>query len=217
MKNNYLIEIQARRPSPLKELDQVHMDNPSIVETCRKLSKIIEGKSVLIIGDDDLMGLCFSKFCNPLEVFIVDVDERLINHIKKEKTRLDLNLSIKRYDIREELPGELRGKYDIFYTNPPYGSKNMGESCIAFIFRGIESLKVGGKGVFVIASKNQAEWARKAREKTIGFVKSNGCRLIKEWENLQTYKNNKIESSMFLIEKYYNTASDFHYTGFDLY
>ncbi len=202
MSKEYFREISIRRPTPLKRFDQVYMDEKHIMSTCMELDKITRDKRLLFIGDDDLLSIYLSTFCSPKSVEVIDLDARIIRHIRTLKKKFGLkNLRVAKYDVRDSLPANFINSFDVFYVNPPYGSKNNGDSCIAFIMRGLESLKVGGQGVFVIASGSDRPWAKKAEEKVLNYVRKSGCRILRRSTANQTYVDNRIRSTLFVVEK----------------
>jgi predicted methyltransferase len=189
------------RPLPLKQLDQVYMDDKSKIKTEKELFGCIFKKNVVLLGDDDLMSLFFCSACFPQKITVLDVDKRIIKHIQNISKKLDFNIELRNYNALHDLPKNLKQKFDFFYTNPPYGSKNNGMSCKAFIARGIELLKTGGYGAFAIASRNFSNWANKAEIESVKYLKENGCRLIRTIEALQSYNDNPIRSSLHIFKK----------------
>ncbi len=194
-------EIYENRPAALKGLDQVHMGPDSVVRTCNKLGGYIGGKDLLFIGDDDLMSVTMFRLCNPRLATVLDIDKRILGHIEGLARKYNFNIQTKSYDVLGDLPIGLVGSADFFYTNPPYGSKNQGDSCKAFILRGIEGIKIGCHGAFIMGSGNQHGWARKVEERTLRFTAESGCSLIETFAEFQSYHANPIKSSMFLIRK----------------
>ena len=51
-------------------------------------------------------------------------------------------------------------KFDCFYTNPPWGASNNGESVNIFTQRGMEALGYDGEGMIVIADDEELEWPK---------------------------------------------------------
>src|SRR6267143_1502376 len=52
------------------------------------------------------------------------------------------------------------GNFDVFYTNPPWGASNEGESVKVFAERGMEAVGRDGEGIIVIADDPELIWAR---------------------------------------------------------
>lgn len=217
MIKNFRQKIVKGRPTALKDLDQVHMDLDSSVRTHLYLAEFVT-KDTIFIGDDDLMSLNLAKFYLPNRLVVLDIDRRILKHIEKLAKEYRLKIETLVCNILDNPPKGLLGSFDFFYTNPPYGSKNGGDSCRAFILRGIEFCRVGGHGAFIIAASNTGRWAEIAREKILGFINESGCKLIEELKNFQKYEDNPIESSMFIIKKIKDTKINKDFLkGIELY
>lgn len=63
------------------------------------------------------------------------------------------------YNCLDALP-EPSLKFDRFYTNPPWGASNNGESVNVFTQRGIEAISHVGEGLIVIADNEELEWPK---------------------------------------------------------
>lgn len=61
----------------------------------------------------------------------------------------------------------------MFYTNPPWGQNNNGESVIVFTQRGMEAVGYDGQGLVVIADDAELEWPQKVLWSTQVFATSN--------------------------------------------
>src|SRR3990172_13026735 len=66
-------------------------------------------------------------------------------------------------DEREPLPDALPGPtdFDCFYTNPPWGASNEGESVKVFAQRGMEATSYRGEGVVVVADDPELDWPKR--------------------------------------------------------
>ncbi|ANY71302.1 putative methyltransferase [Paenibacillus ihbetae] len=113
------------------------------------------GKQILCIGDDDLVSISIGLLLHKLfpsadhaatSVHVVDIDERFIGFIRGIATELKLPIVCYHHDVRDPLPPELRGRFDCFYTDPPYTLPGMN----LFLSRGIHGLKqVQGLPIFL--------------------------------------------------------------------
>lgn len=210
MLKSFRQKIIGERPVALKDLDQVLMDLDSSVRTHLRLAEFISTET-LLVGDDDLMSLNFARFCSVNRLVVLDIDQRILQYIENLAREYGFKIETLFYNVLDSPPRKLLRSFDFFYTNPPYGSKNKGDSCKAFILRGIELCRVGGYGAFVIAASSAGEWAEIARKRTLEFVRESGCKLVEELKNFQKYEDNPIESSMFIIKKikHVNVNKDF--------
>ncbi|MBN3526144.1 bis-aminopropyl spermidine synthase family protein [Paenibacillus apiarius] len=104
------------------------------------------GKQVLCVGDDDLVSVSLGLLLKRLfpgrsspktGIHVVDVDERFLQHIRDIAEREDLPITCHTADLRQPLPAQLHGRFDCFFTDPPYTLQGMS----LFLSRGIGALK----------------------------------------------------------------------------
>jgi predicted methyltransferase len=62
------------------------------------------------------------------------------------------------YNVCDPLPHKYRRVHEAFYTNPPWGASNDGQSVKAFVRRGIEATKALSLGAIVIADDIGLSW-----------------------------------------------------------
>lgn len=104
------------------------------------------GKKVLCVGDDDLVSVSLGFLLKRLfpdinepkaAIHVADIDERFLSYIREIAGREGLPVTCHRLDLRQPLPEELQGRYDCFFTDPPYTLQGLN----LFISRGISGLK----------------------------------------------------------------------------
>lgn len=109
----------------------------------------LEGKSLLLLGDDDFLGPCLALTRKPKQVMVLEIDQRVINvgcQIKQEYN-LDI-LTYRLYDAATPLPSDLIGEFDSFFIDPTPTFAIMQ----LFIARASKSLdKNGGSGYVTIS------------------------------------------------------------------
>jgi len=164
---NAISDVVNNRPPPLREFDQIYMKVGDMVIQAELLARKYNKQSIVFIGDGDGISLC-SVHLNvsgvidygPSEVKVLDFDERIVNAINKfaSENGLESRISASLYNVAEPIPNDLLAKYDAFYTNPPWGASNGGQSVNAFIRRGTEATKAQAEGVIVIAHDDQLPW-----------------------------------------------------------
>ena len=74
-----------------------------------------------------------------------------------DKERLE-HLDAVLYNCLDAFPPSNR--FDHFYTNPPWGASNNGESVNVFTQRGMEAIGHDGQGMIVIADDEELEWPK---------------------------------------------------------
>ncbi|HPB33482.1 MAG TPA: bis-aminopropyl spermidine synthase family protein, partial [Caldisericia bacterium] len=112
-------EIAKNRPLPTNVYDQGVIDNESAIS--RFLYMLSRGdlykKKIIILGDDDLMGILFSLSDIVDEITVLEIDERLVNYINSVKKEKNLkNIEVYTYDARDPLEDIFKNKFDTFFT-----------------------------------------------------------------------------------------------------
>ncbi len=131
------------RPLPKQEFDQAFVTSETVIARIAfMLSRNdIVNKEIFVIGDDDLTSVALMLSHLPKRITVIDIDRRLTDFIMKLSKEIGYsNIDILTFDIREELPDDMRKKFDTFITDPPetiYAIK-------AFVGRGISSLRAPG-------------------------------------------------------------------------
>ncbi|MCI6610528.1 MAG: bis-aminopropyl spermidine synthase family protein [Ezakiella sp.] len=112
---------------------------------------------------------------------VLDFDERILNGIlrcrDKHGVKIEMNLEL--YNVIEPIPKKYQGKFDFFYINPPYGSKNEGLSSIVWLYRCMDLIKKDAEGIIVIPYDSNIEWTKDAMVKIQKFLIDNGFVLKK--------------------------------------
>lgn len=135
-------EVTAQRPQPIRKYDQGFVTPETTVSRVALMAGRgdLEGKRLLVLGDDDLVGLAAGLSGMPREVAVLEIDERLINFINEVARKENLPVTAERYDFREKLPVEYVGYFDTFITDPPETLEAL-EICLS---RGLNALKGEG-------------------------------------------------------------------------
>lgn len=127
------------------------------------------GKNVVFIGDGDAIALSVMHLTTqeivesgPRSIRVFDFDERIVMSILRfaDKYKMEDRISASLYNVIDPLPSDEIGQYDCFYTNPPWGASNGGESVTAFLERGIEAMKARGEGILLIGDDRELEWTQ---------------------------------------------------------
>ncbi len=133
------VKIAERRPEAIQKYDQGYVTPETTVSRIAFMATKmdLQNREILIIGDDDLTSIaaCLSKM--PRRVQVLEIDDRLIEFINGVAKEYGFPLEAERYDIREPLPEEHYGKYDVFFTDP----SETEEALKLFLSRGICGLK----------------------------------------------------------------------------
>ncbi len=147
---------EAHRANPPVDttLDQSH----GLPETALRRALLmyregaLEGKEVLLLGDDDLVSVAIGLLgCGEEEqgdkgavrvrrLVVVDVDRRFLEHIAGAGRRWGFAVETVWHDLRDPLPEALQGAFDTVETDPPYTLPGLR----LFLSRALEALRPGG-------------------------------------------------------------------------
>lgn len=163
---NAVSDVVQNRPRPLREFDQIHMKTGDMVLQSELIADWANGKRLAFIGDGDAISVCVAYLkergvlnYGPSKITVFDFDQRTVEAVKRfaDKERLE-HLDAELYNVLDAFPD--RSKYDCFYTNPPWGASNGGESVNVFMQRGFEAVGYDGQGVVVIADDDELAWPK---------------------------------------------------------
>jgi predicted methyltransferase len=155
-------DIARHRPAALQAFDQGYVtEDTALARVAFALERgDVEGKEVLVVGDDDLVSVALALAAHPLRVVAVDVDERIVRFIR-DVARAEglLQLEAHVYDVRDPLPEAWQGGFDTFFTDPTESLRGFR----AFVDRGLLALRgEGSAGYFGLThgESSLVKWAR---------------------------------------------------------
>jgi len=160
-------DVVQNRPRPLREFDQIYMKAGDMVMQSEFIARWADGKRLAFIGDGDAISVCVVYLRNrgilpygPESVTVFDFDERICNAVERfaDSERLE-TLSATLYNCLDVFPAA--GQFDAFYTNPPWGASNDGESVKVFMQRGFEAVGMCGDGAVVVGDDPELPWTRR--------------------------------------------------------
>ncbi|MFP4481792.1 MAG: bis-aminopropyl spermidine synthase family protein [Thermovirgaceae bacterium] len=152
--------IHGKRPQALRIFDQAFVTPETTFARIALADNHgdIRGKDILVLGDDDLVGLGLAFTQLPKSVTVIEIDERIIDFERKESRHAGIKtLVARKHDLRKPLPEDLLRCFDAFFCDPP----ETVAAFDAFIGRGAVSLKgPGGAGYFGLTSAESsfAKW-----------------------------------------------------------
>ena len=173
---NAVSDVVQNRPRPLREFDQIYMKTGDMVMQSELVSRWADGKRLAFIGDGDAISVCTAYLTakgildtGPAHITVFDFDERIVQAVTRfaDKERID-NLDAVLYNCLDAFP-DLE-PYDRFYTNPPWGASNEGESVKVFTQRGMEAMHFSGEGMVVIADDVELEWPKQVLHRVQQFA-----------------------------------------------
>jgi branched-chain polyamine synthase A-like protein len=137
-----MTELAAGLPPSRWRLDHVPATPETMVRRALHLAEEYElaGSSVLCLGDHDLTSLAVGLVAPDVELTVVDIDERILDHVADSAGRLGFSLTAAWADLRLALPPSLVGTADLVFTDPPYTLEGMR----LFLMRALEVLRPSG-------------------------------------------------------------------------
>jgi predicted methyltransferase len=151
-----LARLAAEAPAPRTELDQSHCTPETKLRRALALHQVgaLEGKRVLLLGDDDLVSLAIhllaarAGFAETIrELALVDVDKAVLAYVGSELVDTPFRVSRVEHDLRRPLPSALTGSFDTVFTDPPYTA----EGAEVFLSRAASALGPAGGGNLFLA------------------------------------------------------------------
>ncbi|MBN3037398.1 MAG: bis-aminopropyl spermidine synthase family protein [Candidatus Diapherotrites archaeon] len=126
----------------------------------------LEGTDILVIGDDDFLGVALALTDLPNSVTVIDIDQRVVDATNRLAGENGLRLKAMHYDVQEPLPPSLERSFDAFVTEQP-------ETICAmevFFSRGAQALRADGAGYFGLTTLESStrKW-REVQEKLVGM------------------------------------------------
>jgi|LakWasMet37_LOW7_FD_contig_21_1459944_length_1006_multi_8_in_0_out_0_1 predicted methyltransferase len=190
---NAISDVVQNRPRPLRDWDQIYMKTGDMVLQSELVCRWADGKRLAFIGDGDAIGVCVAYLrkrgivnYGPTQIRVFDFDERICGAIERfaDKEQIDW-LSSCLYNCLDSFP-EL-GQFDSFYTNPPWGASNDGESVKVFAQRGMESIGYSGEGMIVIGDDDELDWTKEVLAATQRFTVDSGFFVQKMMSKVHQY------------------------------
>ena len=152
-------------------------------------------RRLAFVGDGDAISVCVAYFqarqilgYGPSRITVFDFDERIVGAINRfaDQERLE-NLGARLFNCLDPLPTGT-GKYDCFYSNPPWGASNGGQSVIQFARRGMELIAYEGEGLLVIADRDpDLPWTEETLANVQHFGAESGFYVSKMMPRLHEY------------------------------
>lgn len=193
---NAISDVVQNRPIPLREFDQIYMKVGDMIIQTEFIARKFNNLEVVFIGDGDSISLSIMHLkeqkvfkYGPKSIEVLDFDERIVNSVNKFARSNDIEdkISARLYNVADPLPEDIFSKKEAFYTNPPWGASNEGQSVIAFVERGVSALRCKGCGAIVIADDDELEWTKIVLKNTQKKLIDNGFVLSEMIPGLHNY------------------------------
>jgi len=191
---NAISDVIQNRPRPLRQYDQIYMRAGDMVLQSEYVAHWADGRRLAFLGDGDAISVAVAYLkrrdilgYGPEKIDVFDFDERIVQAVKRFADRerikcLDAHL----YNVIDPL--EASDEYDCFYTNPPWGASNGGDSVNAFAQRGFELIGHSGEGLVVIADREpEMPWTEHVLANVQRFASERGFYVSRMVQRLHSY------------------------------
>ncbi len=154
-----LDHVAAGAPQARLDLDQTHCTVATKIHRVLRLQEAgaLDGKDVLLLGDDDLVAIAIDRFARltgvKASVTVVDTDPAVLGWIGEQTPGSGIRLV--EHDLRKPLPDGLAGAFDVACTDPPYTVPG----AELFLSRAVSALRPrpGGHVFFSFGARRPAE------------------------------------------------------------
>jgi hypothetical protein len=86
------------------------------------IERLKPGSRVLVLGDDDLVGLALVEMTDQLEVDVLELDADLVEFLKNKG---EGRFNVLEHNLRHGVPDSMKDCYDAVTTDPPYADDGM--------------------------------------------------------------------------------------------
>jgi len=88
----------------------------------KMIEELEPGSRVLVLGDDDLVGLALVEMTDKLQVDVLELDTDLVAFLKAKS---EGRFTVLEHNLRNGVPDSMKGCYDAVTTDPPYADDGM--------------------------------------------------------------------------------------------
>lgn len=154
-------EVIQGRPEPQQAYDQGYVTPETTLARLALMKRRgdLDGKRLIVLGDDDLLGLAAALDGRAQHITVLEVDPQLVEFLHQVRERWDLSFELRQHDLRDPLPEELLRAYDTFATDPIESFSGL----TLFLGRGLSALKGRGSAGYFGLTRHEAsldKWLR---------------------------------------------------------
>ncbi len=169
----------------IQRRDDLDQCPATINTTLRRLELLLRTEDLgkrrmLLLGDDDLLGIAITAIFPSAQLSIVDLDSNLLSQIKQ--LNVGETIEIRCCDLRLGLPRRFAHRFDLVFTDPPYTLAGQ----LLFLKRALTALRpVQGASLYLCASRfylDEANFVKIAEAADRG-----GLQLKNIYENFNKY------------------------------
>lgn len=190
-----------QRPTSERKYDQF---TATIETTARRASLLnffedVRGKRLLFLGDDDFTSVTVASLKEASGVMVLDIDDRILDNIRKVTKTESLEIGLENYDARKTLPTAYRQKFDIVFTDPPYTP----EGIKLFVSRAIQALSPKNQSARIYVCYGNSDRAKERFLPIYEVLISSGLMMRWVFDKFNRYQGAESigsASSLFILE-----------------
>ncbi len=124
-----LEQVAAGAPQARLELDQTHCTVATKIHRVLRLHEAgaLDGRRIVLLGDDDLIAVAIARFASLTgavpgirRLTVIDADPAVLRWTSEQAAGTGVDVELVEHDLRQPLPRELAGAFDVACTDPPY-------------------------------------------------------------------------------------------------
>lgn len=201
------------RPKSIRAYDQIPMLPGDLLSQVFSIAPQLANKRVLFMGDHDSTSLLIGALGSqglidlPKKMMLLDFDQRLLDWARIVSVEYGFEdiLDCRLYNVFDPIPSHIVGNFDWFYTNPPYGCRNKGESARLFVARCLELMSDGEScGCIILPDDSNRPWTRSAMLQTQKFLYDHNWAVDEKVNGLHRYRLDddcNLKSSMLIAKR----------------
>jgi predicted methyltransferase len=146
------------RPLPKTQFDQGYMRPEDVAHRALLMEELgdLEDRSIILLGDDDLLSLYLALLDGPSRIVAVDLDQELLDYIRRKSRQASLRVETRPHDLAIPLPEDLRHSFEVFSTEPVESLRGLKEFCR----RGLEAVQGQGAAGYIGLTVHESSWAK---------------------------------------------------------
>lgn len=123
-----LEQVERERKRSKRNMDQFRALPVTAIDRIKILYERgeLEGRKLLFMGDNDLTSVAAAVMCLAEEIVVLDIDPKLTSIIEEVSRRENFEIFCIKYDARKTLPENLKSRFDVTITDPPYTPEGAG-------------------------------------------------------------------------------------------
>lgn len=174
--NNRIIKILKQRPKPNHKIDQQPLP-PELTIMRAKLIQSEENlfnKKIAFVGDYDSTNVALSLLSKIKEVYIFDIDKRLLNFFEKIAKKEKYIINTINCDISKFKSKKFSEKFDIVVSDPPYAIGGIKK----FIEFSVSLLKDDGIGFLAVPYHESISWTEQLLFEVVSLLAKKNCLIV---------------------------------------